>query len=213
MIRINLLPSKRRSEQKSAAGQGWLLVVLIVLLAEVSGLFAWHSYSESKVKEQQRKNGELRAQIDQAKRNVQNHPEIKQKLSELRAKEDAIASLQSARTGPTSVLLELARILTTGRGPTVEPARLEELRRDNPLSVYSPSWDARRLWLTKFAEENRQVQILGVARDGEDVSEFARRLSLSSYFADVRLMPGQRASTKEGELELVEFELLAKVRY
>jgi type IV pilus assembly protein PilN len=214
MIRINLLPKKRRSEQRATAGQGWLLVVLVVLLAEVSGLFVWHSMNESKLKAQIRRNAELAEQIEQSKRLVQNHPEIKEKLAELRAKEDAIAALQSARTGPTSVLLELARILTPGRGPTVDPARLEELRRENPLSVYSPSWDARRLWLTKFAEENRQVQILGVARDGEDVSEFARRLNLSGFFADVRLMPGQRAtSTKAGGLELVEFELVAKVKY
>ncbi len=213
MIRINLLPSKRRGEQKSQAGQGWLVVVLVALLAEISGLFAWHSYAENKVKQQLRKNSEITAEIAQSNQNVQNHPEIKQKLSELRAKEDAIAALQSARTGPTSVLLELARILTPGRGPTVDPARLEELRRDNPLAVFSPSWDARRLWLTRFSEENRQVQIQGVARDGEDVSEFARRLSLSSFFADVRLMPGQRSATKAGDLELVEFELLAKVRY
>jgi type IV pilus assembly protein PilN len=214
MIRINLLPKRRRSEQRSVAGQGWLLIVLAVLLAEVCGLFVWHSMNEAKLKAQNRKNAELAAQIEQSKRLVQNHPEIKEKLAELRAKEDAIAALQTARTGPTSVLLELARILTPGRGPTVDPVRLEELRRENPLSVYSPSWDARRLWLTKFVEENRQVQILGVARDGEDVSEFARRLNLSGFFADVRLMPGQRATaTKAGGLELVEFELVAKVKY
>jgi type IV pilus assembly protein PilN len=213
MIRVNLLPRKRRAEQKSTAGQGWLVVVMAVLLAESIGLFVWHSYNESILKQQVRKNGELSSQIEQSKRAVQNHPEIKRKLAELRAKEDAIAALQSARTGPTSVLLELARILTPGRGPTVDPARLEELRRENPLAVYSPSWDARRLWVTKFNENNRQVQILGVARDGEDVSEFARRLGLSGFFADVRLMPGQRSPSKAGELELVEFELQAKVRY
>ena len=213
MIRVNLLPRKRRSEQKSTAGQGWLVVVMLVLLAEAIGLFVWHSYTESIYKQQVRKNNELSSQIEQSKRAVQNHPEIKRKLAELRAKEDAIAALQSARTGPTSVLLELARILTPGRGPTVDPAKLEELRRENPLAVYSPSWDARRLWVTKFIESNRQVQILGVARDGEDVSEFARRLGLSGFFADVRLMPGQRSPSKAGELELVEFELQAKVRY
>lgn len=213
MIRINLLPRKRRAEPGAQAGQGWLIAVMVVLLAEVSGLFAWHSFNERKLDEQNRRNAELSAQIEQSKRAVQNHDEIKAKLAELRAKEEAIAALQSARTGPTSVLLELARILTPGRGPTIDPAKLEELRRDNPLSVFSPSWDARRLWLTKFAEESRQVSITGVARDGEDVSEFARRLGLSGYFADVRLMPGKRTAEKSGELELVEFELQAKVRY
>lgn len=213
MIRINLLPRKRNREQGTTAGQGWLLVAMVVLLVQVCGLIAFHSYNESILKEQTRKNSVLRVEIDQLKQRVVNHDAIKAKLAELRAKEDAIAALQSARTGPTAVLLELARILTPGRGPTVDPVKLEELKRENPLAVFSPNWDARRLWLTKFVEENRQVQIVGVARDGEDVSEFARRLSLSGYFADVRLMPGQRAAGKSGEIELVDFELQAKVRY
>jgi type IV pilus assembly protein PilN len=213
MIRINLLPRKRRTEPQAGASQGWLVVVMIVLLAEVSGLFALHSYKDGELKAQVRKNAELSAQIEQAKSAVSNHPEVKRKLSELRAKEDAISSLQSARTGPTAVLLELARILTPGRGPTVDPARLDQLKRENPLAVFSPNWDARRLWLTKYIEQNREVQIGGLARDGEDVSEFARRLGLSSYFDKVRLLPGKRAAAGAGKIELVEFELQAKARY
>ena len=213
MIRINLLPRKRRAEAQTGASQGWLVVVMVVMLAEVVGLFALHSYGENILKTQTRKNAELTAQIDQSKRTVSNHDDIKKKLSELRAKEDAIAALQRARTGPTAVLLELARVLTLGRGPTVDPVRLEQLKRENPLAVFSTNWDSRRLWLTRFIEQNRQVQIGGYARDGEDVSEFARRLGLSGYFDDVRLLPGKRAMSKQGSLELVEFELQAKARY
>lgn len=213
MIKINLLPRKRRVDQQSTAGQGWLVVVMIVLLAEVSGLFAVHGLKERELQVQQRKNAELSAQIEQSKRAVSNHAEVKEKLAELRAKEDAIAALQSARTGPTAVLLELARILTPGRGPTVDPARLEQLKRENPLAVFSPSWDSRRLWLTRFVEQSREVHIGGMARDGEDVSEFARRLGLSGYFENVRLLPGKRSAGTPGGLEVVEFELQAKARY
>ncbi len=213
MIRINLLPRKRRNEPHASANQGWLVVLLAVLLAEVFGLLALHSFGEKGLKTQERKNAELTAQIDQSKRAVSNHDDVKAKLTDLRAKEEAIAALQRARTGPTAVLLELARVLTLGRGPTVDPARLDQLKRDNPLAVFSPSWDARRLWLNRFVEQNREVQIGGLARDGEDVSEFARRLGLSGYFEDVRLMPGRRSTTSKGNLELVEFELQAKARY
>jgi type IV pilus assembly protein PilN len=213
VIRINLLPRRRRAEPQTGASQGWLVVVLIALLAEVSGLFVLHSLWERQLAAQNRKNAELSAQIEQSKRAVSNHPEVKQKLAELRAKEEAIAALQSARTGPTSVLLELARILTPGRGPTVDSARLDQLKRENPLAVFSPNWDARRLWLTAFVEQNREVQIAGLARDGEDVSEFARRLNLSSYFENVKLLPGKRATSSKGSLELVDFQLQAKARY
>lgn len=213
MIRINLLPRKRRNEAQSSAGQGWLAAVMIALVVEVVGLFALHSYKEKQVNAQARRNAELVAQIEQSKQSVANHPEVLKKLSDLRAKAEAIASLQSARTGPTAVLLELARILTPGRGPTVDTARLDQLKRENPLAMFSASWDPRRLWLTRFIEQNREVQIGGMARDGEDVSEFARRLGLSGYFENVRLLPGRRSAAGQGKLELVEFELQAKARY
>jgi len=213
VIRINLLPRRRRADQKLKGGQAWVVVVMVVVLAEVSGLFALYSYTEGTLKRQRRQNAELRTQIDQAKQAVASHPAVKAKLEQLRAREEAIAALQRARTGPTAVLLELARILTPGRGPTVDPARLDELRRDNPLALYTPTWDARRLWLTRFAEDKREVRIVGVARDGEDVSEFARRLNLSSFFEDIQLLPGKRATDQPTGLSLVDFELKAKARY
>lgn len=213
MIRINLLPKKRSSQAARSEGQGWLIAILGAMLLEIIGLFAFHSYTTNKLKDQTRKNSELSAQIEQSKQAVREHPGVKAKLQQLRDKEEAIAALQNARTGPTAVLLELARILTPGRGPTVEPARIDELRRSNPLALFTPNWDPWRLWVTRYAEENRQVKIVGVARDGEDVSEFARRLNLSAFFTDVRLLPGKRSRDSKSELELVDFELQAKARY
>jgi len=128
---------------------------------------------------------------------------------------DSVVGSPGANDNATGVaaLLELARLLTPGRGPTVDPEQLAELRRDNPLAVFNPSWDARRLWLTEFVEENRLVRLKGQARDGEDVSELARRMSLSSYFQEVKLLPGSRIADAKSGLELVQFELEAKVRY
>jgi type IV pilus assembly protein PilN len=111
------------------------------------------------------------------------------------------------------VLLELARILTPGRGPSVDPDKLSQLRRENPLAVFNPAWDARRLWLTNFIEEQRKVRLEGIARDGEDVSEVARRMSLSSYFYDVRLLPAKKERDTATGLDLVRFQLEASVRY
>jgi type IV pilus assembly protein PilN len=212
VIRINLLPQKKRAE-RTEGSQLWLAVVLVLFLAEVAALFVFHGFKNEQLKEQQRKNAELTAQIDQAKKAVANHGEIKQKLEQLRAKEDAISKLQSARTGPTAVLLELARIMTPGRGPSVDPDRLSQLRRENPLAVFNPGWDARRLWLTKFVEQQRKVRLEGIARDGEDVSELARRMQLSSFFADVRLLPAKKEKDGKSGLELVKFQLEAEVKY
>jgi type IV pilus assembly protein PilN len=213
VIKINLLPQKRRTAERAEGSQLWLGVVLLVFLAEVAGLFVFHGFKNERLGEQVRVNRELQAQIDQAKKAVQNHGEVKGKLEQLRAKEDAIGKLQSARTGPTAVLLELARILTPNRGPTVDPDRLSQLRRENPLAVFNPGWDARRLWLTKFVEQQRKVRLEGLARDGEDVSELARRLSLSSLFYDVKLLPAKKQRDAKLGLDLVTFQLEAQVRY
>jgi type IV pilus assembly protein PilN len=214
VIRINLLSQKkRRAERTAETGQGWLVAVMVVMLAEIVGLFIFHGFKGEELADQQRKNRELDAEIEHSKKTVADHTAVKEKLVQLRAREDAIAKLQSARTGPTAVLLELARLLTPGRGPSVDPERLSQLRRENPLAVFNPTWDARRLWLTKFVEQQRKVRLEGFARDGEDVSELARRMNLSSYFADVRLLPAKRQVDAKTRIELVTFALEAEVRY
>jgi type IV pilus assembly protein PilN len=168
---------------------------------------------QEELDQQLNQNKALTAQITQIKDVAKNHEDVKTKLARLRDREDAIAKLQSARTGPTAMLLEVARLLTPGRGPSVDPNELSRLRRENPLQDFNPNWDSRRLWLIKFVESDRKVQLEGMARDGEDVSELARRMNLSSYFYDVELLPAKREAEKASGLQMVSFKLEAKVRY
>jgi len=212
LIRINLMPHKRRAD-RSDGSQLWLAVVMVMMLAEVAALFVFHGFKNEELNDQRRKNAVFSTQIEQSKSAVANHEEVKQKLATLRAREEAINKLQSARTGPTAILLELARLLTPGRGPSVDMDRLNQLRRDNPLAVFNPAWDARRLWLTKFTELHRKLSLEGFAQDGEDVSELARRMNLSSYFADVVLLPAARTTDPLTHAEVVKFALEAKVKY
>lgn len=213
MIRVNLLPQKRGARSAAPAeSPRWLLAVLGVLVVEIVVFFGFHKSKLDALDEQKNKNQQLEGKISSIKTLVANHEEIKKSLAVLRAREDAIAKLQSARSGPTAVLLELAQILTTGKGPTADPERLAQLKKDNPLSVYNPSWDTRRLWLTSYVESDRVVKIDGLGRDGSDVSELAQRLRLSTYFYDVDLKQGKKESDKD-KLEMVTFALQLKVRY
>jgi len=213
VIRINLLPQKKRAERAAEGSQLWLLVLLGVLLVEGGGLLVFHGFKKEELNEQNRKNAQLTTQINEAKNAVRDHDAIKAKLARLRAREDAIGKLKSARSGPAAVLLELARIMTTGRGPTVDAVTLQDYKRNNPLAVFNPEWDSRRLWLTSFVEEQRRVKLQGMARDGEDVSELARRMNLSRYFYDVTLLPAKKEKDGKSGLELVKFELQAMARY
>jgi type IV pilus assembly protein PilN len=214
VIRINLLPQKRGARGAlHEQSQRWLLVVLGILVLEVVGLFLFHQTKLEELAEQKSKTDRLKTQIADIQRLVANHEEIKKALAALRAREEAIEKLQAARSGPTAVLLELAQLLTPGKGPTTDADRLAQLRKDNPNLVYMPGWDSRRLWLTSYLENDRTVRIEGMARDGNDVAELAQRLKLSSYFYDVTLLPGKKEAEKDARIEVVNFALQLKVRY
>src|SRR5690606_1960605 len=112
--------------------------------------------------------------------------------------EEVIQGLLAARQGPARVLLELSSILSPGRGPTVDAQKLEDAQQSNGGPGFSPGWDARRLWLTGFQEEQRKCQIRGAARNNEDIAEFLRRLSLSQLFDEVVLVRTGAASGADG---------------
>jgi type IV pilus assembly protein PilN len=223
MIRINLLPQKKQLRRRGEAGapadggggesQVWLAFVLGAVLLEVIVLLFVYKTKQDQLTQVQKQNTVLSGNIDNIKREIAQHPTIKTQLKELRDREEAIQKLQSARTGPTATMLELSRIMTPGRGPTVDRDKLEQLKHDNPGTVPNASWDPRRLWLTSYKENNRVVRLAGFARDGEDVSEFLRRLTLSDYFFEVKLLPATKAMDAVSKLELVKFEMSAKVRY
>lgn len=213
MIRVNLLPTKKDPRRTGQPSQLWLLGVLAALVLEVVGIFVFHQSKVEQLAQQTAKNTTIQAGIDQIKTLVANHDAIKKELVVLRAREDAITKLQAGRRGPTAVLLELAQLLTPGKGPTADEDKLQQLRKDNPLAVYNAGWDARRLWLTSYVETERVVRIEGLARDGSDVSELAQRLKLSAYFYDLQLLPGKKETASVSKMDLVSFALQLKVRY
>jgi type IV pilus assembly protein PilN len=216
MVRINLLPDRRQGARRMASGeptQVWLLGVLGAFVATIIVCLFVQKLKQDELHDILVENQHTQGQIDVIKKQTANHGEIKARLKELRDREEAIQKLQAARTGPTSTLLELAHALTLGRGPTTDRDKLEQLRRDNPAEVYNANWDPRRLWLTSYLESDRTVRLGGLARDGEDVSELERRLKLSDFFSDVKLLPGQKITDQQSHQELFRFELSAKVRY
>src|SRR5262249_1748995 len=113
MIRINLLPQKRTLRRKGEAGapdvgggesQAWLAFVLGAVLLEVIVLLFVYKAKQDELTRVQKHNAELTGNIDNIKREISKHAEIKAQLKELRDREEAIGKLQSARTGPTATM-------------------------------------------------------------------------------------------------------------
>ena len=191
MIRINLLPQKRRRVDSGGGGEAWVLIAVALLLVEIGGLFVFHNTKEAELLVEKKKNQQVQAKIDASKEAVTNHKNVTAELEAMRAREDAIAKLQSARTGPTAVLLETARILTPGRGPSIDPEKLLQIRRDNPLAAYNPTWDTRRLWVHKHSSggintlnEGDQAQLIDSVLLK---NHFSLRTHLTTRFIDENL--------------------------
>lgn len=218
MIRVNLLPQKKKAERGPAvepsSGQRWILVVLGLVILQVLGFIFFHQTKGKELDVQKKKNQELEGQIATIRNLVQQHEQVKKDNEGCRARGQAIQKLENGRTGPTAALLELSRLLTPGKGPTVDPDRFAQQQKNNPLQAISPGWDPRRVWLASFKEKGRVVELIGQARDSTDVSELAYRLKASSYFYDVKLLPGRKdEKTATEAVSMVNFGMQLKVRY
>jgi type IV pilus assembly protein PilN len=217
MVRINLLPDRKQAGRRLNAPepkQVWLFGVLGAALATVVLCLFVQKVKENELAAILSDNGVTQGQIDAIGKQIADHTQITARLKELRDREDAIQKLQAARSGPTSTLLELSHLLTVGgNGPTTDRDKIEQMKRDNPSEVYNANWDPRRLWLTTYKEAEHVVKLGGLARDGEDVSELERRLKLSDYFTEVKLLPGAKITDSQTHQELFQFQLSAKVRY
>jgi type IV pilus assembly protein PilN len=212
VIRINLLPDAVRPQQ-SQGGQGWLIALLALLAVEVVSSFIVYSVKQDELRAQKEENARTEQRIKQSREAVEDRADVTAKLAVLRSREEAIERLQRARLGPAAMMIELSHILTKNRGPSITPDKLAEVQEANPLSSYNQGWDPRRLWLLEFTEEEHVVRLVGLARDGEDVSELARRMNLSAYFSDIRLLPAKREKESATGIEWIKFQLEARVRY
>lgn len=217
MIRINLLPQAKRQARGAAAGgggsTGWVVGYAAAALLTSVALALVYMSKDSELSEQRARNAALESQIAQVTQQSANIDAVRASLQSSMELEEVVAELQRARFGPTRVLMELSRILSASGGPTIDPQRLEQLRRGNPLAGFNRSWDTRRLWLTSFEESDRRVRIRGLGKTNEDVAEFLRRLALSDSFVDVHLDKTEAVDEESTHLPMVAFELTATVRY
>jgi type IV pilus assembly protein PilN len=184
------------------AGALMIVVLVFVYLAKVR-----------ERDDQLAQNRALQNEIHDLESQSANIDQVRAELAHSHELEEVVSELQRARYGPTQILMELSRILSVNGGPTVDPQRLEEIRRQNPLAAYNTAWDPHRLWMTEFVEEDRQCTIRGAGKTNEDVAEFLRRLTLSESFEQVELVKTQGAEDQATHLPVIEFELTCRVIY
>lgn len=218
MIRINLLPQGKKAAASAAASPSaqttlWAVVYLAVALLWCVGLTVIYFVYDGRLEAQVQRNEALNERIDTLEQKSRGLEALQKKLARSKELERIVDQLQDARTGPARMLAELSNILSKSEGPSIDPAKLEQIRRENPLAGYNENWDVQRLWVTSFQENDRDCRITGRGKTNEDVAEFLRRLSLSKLFADITLTKTHMVDDDETGLSLIGFELTCEVRY
>ena len=145
MILINLLPHreaarKRRRETFQAAMLASALVGLVI----AGGIYWWF---QMQIEEQQGKNQFLQTEIKVLEGHIKEIATIEEEIAALRARQKAVADLQSDRNLPVHLLSELVQQLPDG------------------------------VYITTLKQTDQTVAMQGMAQSNERVSEMLRNLS------------------------------------
>lgn len=211
MIRINLLPV--RQVRKVQARRRQLMIFAALLVVELLLMFVFYQQKAGDIERQQRAVADLQVVISKLKQEVGDFDELKTQRDRLISQREVINSLHHARTGPVAMLREISDITTSGKGPTVNQNEYEALLRRDPSAGYSPRWNPRRLWIESLDEQDKRLNIVGKAKDHDDVAEFATRLGLSQFFDDVQLGRNDQVTDPKLGLKLIRFKLSCAVTY
>jgi Tfp pilus assembly protein PilN len=207
MIRINLLPTKRKAARAvpaaRTAAQVWLLAMLLVWGAlAVTG----HWLSTLEEESVQTLRNQAAAKTKQAEQISNEIDEAglearKRELEQLKAARD---KLESKRRTPVHVMYELAMILTDskeGGGPDIDEEKKRQLKREDPSNELNERWDPNGLWIKTVTEKGGSLLIEGASRDATDLAEFTRRLRVSARFGRIKHPDFQRVGSGRNDDE------------
>jgi len=191
MIRINLLPTKKKAARAAAAtgdtgsaGQWWVLGWMLGWLL-VGGAGWWLIGMEDEAAAAMREQAATKTKAAETIKQDIDEEGLEARKAELAQVEAAIDKLETKRRTPVYVMYELSMILTDskeGGGPDVDKEKLRQIVKSDPQAEINTLWDPTGLWLTKVEERGGQLVMEGGARDATDLSEFTRRLRASARF-------------------------------
>jgi type IV pilus assembly protein PilN len=211
MIRINLHPV--RQIKKVQAGKRQLLIFAVIVLGEVALMALLYTWRAGVIDEKRDTVNKTKARIAALKREVGDFDKLKAQRDRLIAQRNIINTLQKARTGPVWMMRELSNILTSGKGPDVDPEKYAEDINRNPNSAINNRWNPNRLWIESMIEQGGNLELFGRAKDYDDVAEFNKRIHHSKHFVDDKIIRNDQMLDPKMGLKLVKFQLQCRVAY
>lgn len=218
MIKINLLPQRR--VKRSAAGDESArpLVVGIVALVAAGAAVAVlvDRPRRARLAELHTANDQLQADIATKNRQLAGYAELKKSAEEAEERFKSIQRLLGAKVVPAHVLHELGEVLTTSKYPTMT----EDMARrtgngpeSDPNKRFQPDWDPSHVWLSGFTDTGGDFKVDGGAATESDITQLAKRLAASVYFADVIPAGAERVVDPQTGVSYYRFTITGKVVY
>jgi Tfp pilus assembly protein PilN len=218
MIKINLLPQRRVKRSTATDESARPLVVGIVALVAAGAAVAVlvDRPRRARLTELRAANDQLQADIATKNRQLAGYAELKKSAEEAEERFRSIQRLLGAKVVPAHVLYELGEILTTSKYPTMT----EDMARrtgngpeSDPNKRFQPDWDPSHVWLSGFTDAGGDFKLEGGAATESDITQLAKRLAASVYFADVIPAGAERFADGQTGASYYRFTITGKVVY
>ena len=216
MIRINLLPHKKKGRSSNVSVEGEKVVGIgfgILVAAAAMVFFLVHSPMVGEIEAQQKSNSRLNKDNKKIEKRTKDFDSLKKAFATATKQAAAIEALNSARATPANFLFELATILRVGGTPSMTAAMKAQLE-DNENLRWQDSWDPKHVWIDSIKEQDGAFTLIGSAQSDGDVTQLAHRLAASMYFDNVQ----PEGSVKQGAgkntgITIYSFRITGTVRY
>jgi type IV pilus assembly protein PilN len=180
MIRINLLPTRRKPPKKVTELQKQSIIAVLVLLAVGAVMaFVWMSLN-ARIAERQQRKAAAEARVREQDNMLKEVKNVEAERKKVIDKIGIIEQLKKNQQGPVRMLDEISKALPTG-------VNLESL-----------------------AESGGNINLAGSAFTNEDVVRFVDNLKTSSFLADVYLLESVQASDQGYEIYKYRMQLRYK---
>lgn len=218
MIKINLLPQRRVKRAAGPDESARPLVIGIAALVAAGAAVAVlvDRPRRARLAELRESNTQLQADIAAKNRQLTGYAELKKSAEEAEERFRSIQRLLGAKVVPANLLHELGEILTTSKYPTMT----EDMARrtgngpeSDPNKRLQPDWDPSHVWLSGFTDTGGDFKLEGRAATESDITQLAKRLATSVYFADVIPAGGERLADSQTGESYYRFTITGKVVY
>jgi Tfp pilus assembly protein PilN len=220
MIKINLLPQKRARGRASSpsdpsAKQIWVGVAGLAAAAAVVW-FTLDRPKRAKLAELEAANAQLAADIKLKNDQLKGYAQLKKAADAADERYRSIKRLLSAKVVPANVLHELGEVLTASKNPTMTSEMIKRTSAGpdaDPNKQFEGTWDASHVWLSGFSDTGGTFRLEGGAQSESDITQLAKRLAASVYFADVTPAGAERVADNTTGTNYYKFTITGRLAY